>query len=205
MTFRLRKSTADKCKIALACDPAVIAACGGAAVDRAQQHLDAVPLAAVRARVARLGADATDADRTSLAETEAVAAEARAQLSAARAEFDAELADFRRHRDSVDYVPPPDACLFTIRPLTAAQRVAAVEAAAGKPGASSLTAYAAVALPAAVEKVEQGGESYRIADFIDAIADDAELINVLTELVDVVRSMSGLDAVGKAPSGPRAG
>lgn len=205
MTFKLRKSTADKRRIALACDPAVIAACGGAAVDRAQQYLDAVPLAAVRARVARLGADATDADRASLAETAAVAAEARAQFSAARAEFDAELADFRRDRDSAGYVHPPGACLFTIRPLTAAQRVAAIEAAAGKAGAASLTAYAAVALPAAVEAVEQAGETFQIGAFLDAIADDAQLIAVLSELVDVVRALSGLDSVGKAPSAPRAG
>lgn len=103
------------------------------------------------------------------------------------------------------FVVPADACLFTVRPLTAAQRVAAIEAAAGKTGASSLTAYAAVALPAAVVSVEQGGETYRIAEFLDAIADDAELIGVLTELVDVVRTMSGLDAVGKAPSAPPRG
>jgi hypothetical protein len=115
------------------------------------------------------------------------------------------LAAYAETHDPDAIVVPADAAMFTIRPLTAAERVNAVSAAAGKAGGASLTAYASVALPAAVEKVEQGGVAYPIRAFLDAIDDDSALIGVLAELVNAVRTISGLDSLGKAHSGPRAG
>lgn len=147
----------------------------------------------------RLRKSTTDTLRTPLACDPAMTAAHGAEV------IEAFKADRAAHLWLPDFVVPADACLFTVRPLTAAQRVAAIEAAAGKSGGSGLTAYASVALPAAVERVEQGGEVYQIRDFLEAIADDAQLIGVLAELVEVVRQISGLDAVGKARSGSRAG
>lgn len=144
--FRLHHSTADKMRIALACDPAMI---------------------------------------------EANAADA--------------LAGYAETHNPDAVTVPVDAAMFTIRPLTAAERVNAVSAAAGKSGGASLTAYAAVALPAAVERVEQDGATYTIGAFLNAIDDDVVLIGVLSELVAAVRAISGLDSLGKAHSGPRAG
>lgn len=128
------------------------------------------------------------------------------------------VAAYKASHDPSLITVPSDAFLFTIRPLTAAERVNAACGAGSK--GQPLVGYAAIALPAAVEKVEQRRavvegddpdpkapkwEQFTISAFLDSMSDDIQLIEVMAELVDLVRSISGLDSLGKSPSERRHG
>lgn len=200
MSFRLRKSTSDAVTLPLACDPAVIEANGCAEIAR----LSAI----IRSREADLEAMRTARDAGADPELDARIEKASADIDGARAqliEAEAPLAAYRRDHDPAAIVIPDGVTLFTVRPLTAAQRLAAFEAANGKPGITAMTAYAAIAFPAAVVRVVHEGETVAIRDFLELLTSDADLITVTAELVELVRALSGLDGVGKARSAPRCG
>lgn len=102
---------------------------------------------------------------------------------------------------------PSDATWVIMRPLTAKERVGALEAvrAAGNEGLAALMAYAESAFPLAIQKVEVEGVEMSIVDLIDSIEGDATLVGCLSELMGHLSRISGISLAGKARSGPRAG
>lgn len=97
---------------------------------------------------------------------------------------------------------PSDATWVTLRPITAKERVGAVEAvrAAGSEGLAALMAYAEEAFPKAIQKVEVGGAEMSIVDLIDSIEGDANLVGCLSEIMRHLSRISGLSSEKKARS-----
>lgn len=184
----MRRTTLAHVDTVLACDPAIERENGGREVEAARLALLALP------------ADAAKADREA----------AEAAVKAARDAMAARLHAFRVTRDMSDISVPADACKFTIRPLTAEERLAVGEAgleaafaAKGETGAAARAAAVRVArleaqarVRAGVVRAVDGGVEIPGAELIESLPPSL-LFPAIIELSGAIARLSELDGLGK--------